>query len=113
MERCSGKGPLDLLLLCGHEVVIQDHRQIAMTKKDKRSGYGDSQRVRLTKETENGFSQIEAKGYRARLPDRIRYYISWPVLRVTYSSGNLEGSGNLKSHTPRRETRGSAISCTW
>ena len=73
MERCSGKGPLDLLLLCGHEVVIQDHRQIAMTKKDKRSGYGDSQRVRLTKETENGFSQIEAKGYRARLPKNLGF----------------------------------------
>jgi len=70
VEHSSGKG-LDLLLLCDDEAVIQEHKRIAMTKKDKGSGYGDSQRMRLTKEAENGFSQIEAGGYRARLPDRV------------------------------------------
>ena len=70
MERSSGRG-LDLFLLCDDEAVIQEHNRIAMTKKDKGSSYGDSQRMRLTKEAENGFSQIEARGYRARLPDRV------------------------------------------
>ena len=71
VERSSGKGRLDLLLLCDDEAVIQEHKRIAMTKKDRGSGYGDSQRRRLSKEAEKGFSQIEARGYRARLPDRV------------------------------------------
>ena len=71
VERCSGKGRLDLLILGDDKAVIQEHKRITMTKKDKQSGYGNSQCMRLTKEAENGLRQIEAKAYRARLPNHV------------------------------------------
>ena len=35
VERCSGKGRLDLLLLGDGEAVLQEHKRITMIKKDK------------------------------------------------------------------------------
>jgi hypothetical protein len=70
VERCAGIGRLDLILYRGNEVAIQEHKRMALSEKDKRSRYGDSQRERLTKEAEKGLTQIEVKGYRARLPDQ-------------------------------------------
>jgi hypothetical protein len=42
-----------------------------LSQKDKESGYGESQHKRLTEEGERGLAQIEAKGYRGRLPDQV------------------------------------------
>jgi len=66
VERCSGIGRLDLILYCGDEAIIEEYNRIALSDKDKTSGYGDSQRKRLTKAGEKASTQIEVKGYRAR-----------------------------------------------
>jgi hypothetical protein len=71
VERCAGIGRLDLIFYRGDEAAIQEHKRMALSEKDKRSGYGDPQRERLTKEAEKGLTQIEVKGYRARLPDQV------------------------------------------
>jgi len=71
VEHCSGIGQLDLRLVSDHEAVIQEYKRIKLTKKDKDSGYGGSQRKRLTKAAEKGLGQIEIKGYRTQLPDQV------------------------------------------
>jgi len=71
VEHCSGIGSLNLRMLSDDEAVIQEHKRIKLTKTDKKSGYGDSQRKRLTKAAEKGLGQIEIKGYRSRLPDQV------------------------------------------
>jgi hypothetical protein len=71
VEQCAGIGRLDLILYRGDEAVIQEHKRIALSESDKRSRYGDSQRERLTTGVEDGLTQIDVKGYRARLPDQV------------------------------------------
>src|SRR5258708_34410036 len=71
VEQCSGVGRLDLRLLSDDEAIIQEYKRIKLTKKDKESGYGDSQRKRPTKAAEKGLGQIKIKGYRAWLPDQV------------------------------------------
>ncbi|KAI9509989.1 hypothetical protein F5148DRAFT_1374783 [Russula earlei] len=71
VEECAGMGRLDLMFSRQNEAVIQEHKRIGLSAKDKKSGYGESQRERLSKAAENALEQIKAKGYRARLPDQV------------------------------------------
>ncbi|KAI9509991.1 hypothetical protein F5148DRAFT_1374784 [Russula earlei] len=71
VEECAGMGRLDLMFSRQNEAVIQEHKRIRLSAKYKKSGYGDSQRERLSKAAENALEQIKAKGYRARLPDHV------------------------------------------
>jgi hypothetical protein len=67
VERCSGIGRLDLILYRVDEAIIQAHKRIKLSDKDKRSGYGGPICQRLTKAAEDGLRQLEVKGYRAGL----------------------------------------------
>src|SRR5271170_2876758 len=63
VEKYSGIGRLDLVLSRNDEAVIQEHKRVRLSSKDKDTGYGDSQRERLTVAAENGLKQIGIKGY--------------------------------------------------
>ena len=73
VEQCFGIGRLDLRLLSDDEAIIHEYKRINLKKKDKESGYGDSQRKWLSKAAEKGLRQIKVKGYRARLPDQVTH----------------------------------------
>lgn len=68
---CNGIGRLDLIFSRNDKAAIQEHKRVVLSAQDKKSGYGDSQRKRLTRAAEKGLRQIEVKGYRARLPDTV------------------------------------------
>jgi hypothetical protein len=67
VERCSGLGRLDLMLwqVHGHVTIIIEFKRIAVTDKDRKSGYSDSQCQRLTTEAEEALKQIRTINYRA------------------------------------------------
>jgi len=71
VEECAGSGRLDLIFSRNNEAAIQEHKRVSLSQKDKSTGYDDSKRVRLTTAAEKGLMQIEIKGYRARLPDKV------------------------------------------
>jgi hypothetical protein len=68
---CNGIGRLDLIFSRNDKAAIQEHKRVVLSAQDKKNGYGDSQRKRLTRAAEKGLRQIEVKGYRARLPDTV------------------------------------------
>ena len=73
VERCAGIGRLDLILqrMEDDTGVIQEHKRLKLTKKDKKDGYGDSQSKRLTKMAAKGLQQLETKQYRASMRDHV------------------------------------------
>jgi len=71
VEECAGIGRLHLIVSSKDEAVIQEHKCVWLSPKDKETGYGDSPRERLTKAAERGLAQIGIKGYRARLPGQV------------------------------------------
>lgn len=67
VEQCAEIGRLDLILQrMGDDTgVLQEHKRMKLSKKDKKEGYGDSQRKGLTKMAAKALTQLETKGYRA------------------------------------------------
>jgi len=60
-------------------ITIHEYKWINLTKKDKESGYTDSQRKRLTKVAEKGLWQIEVKGYHTWLPDQVAHLCEFGI----------------------------------
>jgi len=65
----GGIGRLDLILQRMRDTtgVIQEHKRVRLTKKDKKEGYGKSQSERLTNMAEKAMEQLEMKQYRASM----------------------------------------------
>ena len=51
--------------------VLHEHKQEVFMPQDKREGYGDSQRTRLTKKAEEALVQLESRQYRASMKDHV------------------------------------------
>ena len=64
VEKCAGIGCLDLILqrMGDDTEVIHKYKREPFTLQDKREGYSDSQRQRLTKKAEEALVQLETRG---------------------------------------------------
>jgi hypothetical protein len=73
VDRYSGVGCLDLIIqqMGGNHAIIQEHKHIKFSKKDKTEGYGESQRKQLTKIAEKALTQIETKHYCTMIRDHV------------------------------------------
>ena len=73
VEQCAGIGRLDLILQrLGVETgVLHEYKREMLSDKDKKEGYGDAQKKRLTKMAEEALAQLETRGYRALMRDHV------------------------------------------
>jgi len=73
VERYAGAGRLDLMVcrMNDKSAVIQEYKRIPLSMKDKKEGYVDSKRKRLTKHADDALSQVETRFYRGGLGDHV------------------------------------------
>ena len=73
VEEYGGIGCMDLILQrIGDDTgVLHEHNRVPLKDQDKKGGYGDSQRQRLTKKAEEALVQLETRQYRASMKDHV------------------------------------------
>jgi len=73
VERYAGAGRLDLIIKRpgGTDASIQEYKRIALTEKDKKTGYTESKCNRLAKHAKDALKQVEDRSYRLSLKKHV------------------------------------------
>ena len=102
VECFAGSGRLDLIAQHARDkhASIQKYKRLTYIKKEKGKGYGESQRIRLTRKAEKALTQIEDRRYRSSIRTHVLELREYGIAFLGPYCGIV---GRLLSREPGKE----------